>query len=229
MVDFIVFMKKEGRMIRRLRPVFGFKVIRQKKRTLPEVKQFASIFLFRHGMTFFNRDRKFTGWRDSRLTKQGFDDAKIVALRLKDKKIGVAFHTALTRSKQTLKEVLRFHPETFMVIQDDRLFERAYGKLEGLTHLEFVKKHSPKLYDVYHRSYDTPPPGGESMKMVKERVLSFIKDLLKFVKKHKVNVAISAHGNSMRPFRQYFEKFNNKQMMKLYNAYDAVYEFKVKI
>ena len=58
---------------------------------------------------------------------------------------------------------------------------------------------------------------------------SFIKDLLKFVKKHKVNVAISAHGNSMRPFRQYFEKFNNKQMMKLYNAYDAVYEFKVKI
>jgi len=218
-------MKKE---VKRLKPEFGFKVVKEKKRTLPNVKTI-SIFLFRHGMTSFNRDRKFTGWLDSKLTKQGFDDAKIVALRLKNKKIGIAFHTTLTRSKQTLREVIKYHPETFLIVQDDRMFERAYGRLEGLTHLQFVKKKSPELYDVYHRSYDTPPPGGESMKMVKERVLSFIKDLLKFAKKHKVNIAISAHGNSMRPFRQYFEKFDNKQMMKLYNAYDAVYEFKVKV
>ncbi len=215
-------------MVKRLKPKFGFKVVKEKKRNLPKQKTI-SIFLFRHGMTSYNRDRKFTGWLDSKLTKQGFDDAKIVALRLKKKKIGVAFQTGMARSKETLGEVLKGHKETFMIVQDDRMFERAYGKLEGLTHLQFVKKKSPELYDLYHRSYDNPPPGGESMKMVKTRVLAFINDLLKFIKKHKVNVAISAHGNSMRPFRQYFEKFNNVQMMKLYNAYDAVYEFKIKV
>lgn len=219
-------MKKE---VKRIRPRFGFNIIKEKKRTLPVKKTHASIFLFRHGMTDFNRDRRFTGWRDSKLTKQGFEDAKIVALRLKNKKIGVFFHTSLTRSIQTMNEVLKFHPEVFMVVQDDRMIERAYGKIEGMTHYDFVKDNSPGLYDIYHRSFDTPPPGGESMKTVKKRVLSFIKDLLRFIKKHKVDVAISAHGNSMRPFRQFFEKFSDKEMMKLYNSYESVYEFKIKL
>ena len=65
-------------MVKRLKPKFGFKVVKEKKRTLPKQKTI-SIFLFRHGMTSYNRDRKFTGWLDSKLTKQGFDDAKIVA------------------------------------------------------------------------------------------------------------------------------------------------------
>ncbi len=216
------------KIIPRIKPKFGFKIIKEKKCSLQKKKE-VSIFLFRHGMTDFNRDRRFTGWRDSKLTKQGFEDAEIVSLRLKDKKIGIAFQTSLTRSKQTLKKVLRFHPETFIVIQDDRMTERAYGDLEGYTHLDFVKKASPEKYDLFHRSYNIPPPHGESMKMVKERVNSFINDLLKFIKKHKVNVAISAHGNSMRPFRQYFDKFNDKLMMKLYNSYDSVYEFKIKV
>ena len=125
-------------MVKRLKPKFGFEVVKEKKRNLSNQKN-VSIFLFRHGMTAFNRDRKFTGWLDSKLTKQGFDDAKIVAIRLKKKKIGVAFQTGMARSKETLREVLKGHKETFMIVQDDRMFERAYGKLEGLTHLQFVR------------------------------------------------------------------------------------------
>jgi bisphosphoglycerate-dependent phosphoglycerate mutase len=65
--------------------------------------------------------------------------------------------------------------------------------------------------------------------MVEKRVLAFIKDLLKFMKTNKVNVANSAHGNSMRPFRKYFEKLTIEQMMKLENPYDDYFEYEIRI
>lgn len=187
------------------------------------------IYLFRHGITYDNEKGVFSGFRDVSLNKRGFDDAKIVALRLKDKKIGAAFHTSLLRSKQTLKEVLKFHPECKRIFEDDRMIERGYGALQGKTHLEAVKKYGFKQYDLWHRSYDNRPPKGESIKDVEKRVNSFLKDLFKFIKREKVNVAISAHGNSMRPFRRHFEKFSVKTMISLYNDYEAVYEYNVRI
>ena len=84
------------------------------------------------------------------------------------------------------------------------MMERCYGVLQGRTHASFIRKHGVGLFNIYHRSYATPPPKGESIKMVERRVKSFIKDLLKVMKKYGVNVAISAHGNSMGPFRRYF-------------------------
>ena len=144
-----------------------------------------NIYLFRHGRTNYNIKGVFTGFKDSNLTKSGIDDAKLIALRLKDKKINIAFQTKLSRSKDTLKEVLKFHPECKKVIIDNRMIERGYGNLEGQTHYEFTKKNSPELYDYYHRSYDGKPPKGESIKMVEKRVLSFIKDLKKYIKENK--------------------------------------------
>lgn len=188
-----------------------------------------SIFLFRHGQTHFNKRSVFTGWKDSKLTKRGVKDAKTVARKLKDKRIDVAFTTCLSRSRDTMKEVLKFHPECKLKVHDDRMVERCYGELQGRTHEAFIAEHGEKLYKLYHRSYDVPPPKGESIKMVEKRVLPFVKDLLKFIKKYKVNVAISAHGNSMRPFRRYFEKFSVKEMMQLENPYDEFFEYKVEV
>jgi len=185
------------------------------------------IYLFRHGMTKDNAEGKFSGWRQTSLTKRGIEDAKIVALRLKDKKIDVAYQSSLKRSKDTLKEVLKFHPECKVVITDDRIIERSYGDLQGKTHYSYIRKHSPEEYDKFHRGYNARPPGGESIKDVEKRVNSFIKDLLKFIKKNKVNVAISAHGNSMRPFRKYFEKLSVKEMLKIENPYDNYFEYAI--
>ncbi len=216
------------------------------------------IYLFRHGQTYFNRDHRFTGWKDSKLTPQGIKDAKKVALKLKNKKFQVAYQTRLSRSKDTLKPVLKYHPECKEIITDDRMIERSYGKLQGQSHTGFVDRVGEKAYDVIEegdviddfapsvrekvedligkaelqiirRSYDVPPPGGESVKDVEKRVKSFIKDLLKKMKKEKVNVAISAHGNSMRPFRRYFEKLTIKQMMKLENPWDDYFEYSVDV
>ncbi|MBI2498939.1 histidine phosphatase family protein [Candidatus Woesearchaeota archaeon] len=187
------------------------------------------IYLFRHGQTYHNRDGIFSGWLDTKLTKKGIEDAKIIAIRLKDKKIEVAFQTRLSRSKDTLRYILKYHPECKKIITDDRMIERSYGKLSGISHYNFIVKNSPKSYDIYHRSYNIPPPKGESIKQVEKRVLLFIKDLIRFIKQNKVNVAISAHGNSMRPFRRYFEKLTIKQMLQLENPYDNYFEYNIKI
>ena len=214
------------------------------------------IYLFRHGQTHYNKKHIFTGWKDSKLTPQGIEDAKKIAKKLKNKKFQVAYQTRLSRSKDTLKPVLKYHPECKKIITDDRMIERNYGKLQGMSHKEFIHEEGEDSYktllhwhkidhlsgkdkakfirdvgkaefDIIHRSYNVPPPKGESIKMVEKRVLSFVKDLIKYMKKNKVNVAISAHGNSMRPFRRYFEKLIIEEMMELENPWDDYFEYTI--
>jgi len=216
------------------------------------------IYLFRHGQTYFNRDKRFTGWKDSKLTPLGKKQAQKIAKKLKNKKIDVAYQTRLSRSKDTLKPVLKYHPECKEIINDDRMIERSYGKLQGKSHKQFVEQEGTDTYKtllqwhkidhlkgsernefikkageaelkIIRRSYHVPPPGGESIKMVEKRVNSFIKDLIKKMKKEKVNVAISAHGNSMRPFRRHFEKLSIKKMMELENPWDDYFEYVIKV
>lgn len=216
------------------------------------------IYLFRHGQTHFNEKKIFTGWKDSRLTKNGIKSAKIIAKKLKDKKIDIAFQTQLSRSKDTLKEVLKFHPECREIITANRMIERDYGVIAGISHKTFInrvgsqiydlKKYgdaienlSPKdkriiikffgtkTYDVIHRGYDTPPPGGESFAMVEKRVAIFIKNLIKFIKKEHVNVAISAHGNSIRVFRKIMENRTKKEASSWNIPYDKYYTYSIEV
>lgn len=188
-----------------------------------------SIFLFRHGQTTFNRDAKFTGFINAPLTATGRNDAKIIALRLKDKDIQAAFHTSLSRSQDTLKEVLKFHSECKTIMQDDRMIERSYGSLSGKTHWNVVQKHGTEKYDAWHRSFTTAPPKGESFTDVEKRVASFIKDLKAYVKKEKVNVAISAHGNSIRLFRKIMENASPQHAVQWSIPYDNYYEYTISL
>ncbi|UCD21134.1 MAG: histidine phosphatase family protein [archaeon] len=192
-------------------------------------KRIYKIYLFRHGRTYDNVEGEFCGWRNSRLVKSGHDDAKIVAQRLKKKHFQVAFHTRLVRSKQTLKHVLKFHPECNVLIQDDRMIERNYGKFNGSTHLKIVKKYSPKKYDFWHRTFKGRPPRGESFADVEKRVRKFIRDLKSFIKRRKVNVAISSHGNSIRLFRKIMEKSSIKESVEWFIPYDDYFEYSIKV
>jgi len=219
-------------------------------------KQKYKVYVFRHGKTDYNEKGKFTGWRDSKLTKNGIKDARIVAKKLENKKIQVAFYTHLSRSKDTLKYVIKYHPECTAKIQDDRMIERSYGIFEGTTHESFIDKigkqsydlrvHgdaienlSPKLrekvedflgekeYEAIHRGYNVSVPGGESFADVEKRVAKFIKYLKKYVRNNKVNVMISAHGNSIRLFRKIMEHAPKKDVVKWFIPYDKVYEYEI--
>jgi len=187
------------------------------------------IYLFRHGQTHFNKRKMFTGWKDATWTAKGKMNASLVGRKLRNRRIDAAFSSNLTRSKETLREVLKHHRECKAVFRDDRMLERCYGELQGHSHSAFIRKFGKALYDKYHRAYNFPPPHGESVRMVEGRVKSFIKDLLVFIRKYKVNVAISAHGNSMRPFRRYFEKASIQQMMKWEMPYDDFFEYVVDV
>ncbi|MBD3263304.1 2,3-bisphosphoglycerate-dependent phosphoglycerate mutase [Candidatus Woesearchaeota archaeon] len=187
------------------------------------------IYVFRHGQTYYNRDGIFTGWKDSKLTSKGIKEAKIIAKKLKNKKFQVAFRTRLTRSKQTLKEVLKYHPECKKIIEDNRMIERSYGNLEGKHHDTIIKKYGKEQYDKWHRGFDVRPPKGESFADVEKRVKKFITYLKKYIKKHKVNIAISAHGNSIRLFRKIIENATKKQAVKWNIPYTKYFEYTIKV
>ena len=112
------------------------------------------------------------------------------------------------------------------MIIDDRLIERDYGELARKSKKKYEKEH-PDLYPVYHRSYDASPPGGESIKQVEKRVLSFISDLLTQMRKKELNVLVVTHGNSIRPIRKYFEKLTNDKMMKLKNCRHKIFRYNI--
>ena len=106
------------------------------------------VYLFRHGQTYYNKNGWFTGWDESNLTPKGIKHAKIIAKKLKNKKFQVAIQTKLSRSIDTLKPVLKFHPECKKVITDNRMIERNYGKLNGTSHEGFIKRIGDKAYDL---------------------------------------------------------------------------------
>ncbi len=219
-------------------------------------KKKLKVYLFRHGQTYYNKNGWFTGWKESHLTSKGIAHAKLIAKKLKNKRFQVAIQTNLSRSKDTLKYVLKYHPECKKIITDDRMIERNYGDLNGTSHETFIEKIGdmaydlrvegdavenlePKLrkkverflgeqeYNIIHRGWNTPPPHGESFKMVEERVRPFIKWLKKYMKKNKVNVAISAHGNSIRLFRKIIEKTSIPETVKWFIPYDKVFTYSV--
>lgn len=219
-------------------------------------KKNLKVYLFRHGQTYYNKKGIFTGWKDSKLSPEGKKHAKVIAKKLKNKKFQVAIQTRLSRSKNTLKPVLKYHPECKIIITDDRMIERSYGDLQGMSHEKFIKEVGKKKYDllkkgdaienlspedreraerffgkqeydVVHRGWDTPPPHGESFKMVEQRVGPFIKWLKKYMKKNNVSVAISAHGNSIRLFRKIVENASIKDTVSWFIPYDKVFVYDI--
>ena len=174
-------------------------------------KKYPVLYVFRHGETYDNRNRVFSGWRQSRLTPRGVSQAEVLAKKLKSRRIDMAVQSRLVRSRQTLKIILKYHPKAKKE-NDDRIIERNYGKLNGRSKAKLMRKNM-ELAVKYRRYYNFPPPGGESIKTAEKRVFAFCRDMAKRMKREKINVALSAHSNSMRAVRRYFEKLSVQEML----------------
>lgn len=175
----------------------------------------ARIFIFRHGQTTDNLTHTFSGFRQPDLTEAGIEEAKQIGEKLKDQRATKAYQSDLIRAQHTLKIVLEIQNSTVVPITDPRIKERDYGDLTGLNKDEIAKE-KPEQYKLWHRSYDVPPPNGESIQMVEKRVMSFLNDVLPTLKPDDI-VFISASANSIRPMRKYFEHLSNEQ--------DSTYEY----
>jgi len=170
-----------------------------------------TLYIFRHGQTEDNAEQLFSGWRDSPLTERGREQSRILAEKLKDKKIDMLISSPQIRAVETMKVAMSKNKSKDLEIHmDERIKERSYGDLQGKSKLEMVLE-DPKLAQKIRRSYDEVPPNGESIAMVCDRVFQFCDETIPLMKQNKTNVAISCHGNSIRGFRKYFEGLNPEE------------------
>ena len=185
----------------------------------------AKVYIFRHGQTADNAMHTFSGFRQSDLTKNGIEEAKNIGEKLKNEKVTKAYQSDLIRSQHTLKLVLDGFHAGVKIITDPRIKERDYGTLTGLNK-DDVEQKQPENYKLWHRSYNVPPPNGESIEMVEKRVLEFLNNVIPAWQKNDV-IFISAHGNSLRPMRRYFEHLSIDEMCSYENTPGKIYEYKI--
>lgn len=185
----------------------------------------AKIFVFRHGETFDNKDHTFSGLRQVDLDEDGIEEVKKIGEELKNQKVTKAYQSDLLRSKHTLELILNGFHQNVEVITDPRIKERDYGNLTGQNKDEVSQK-DPKNYELWHRSYEVAPPGGESIKNVEERVMSFLNEEIPTWKSDDI-IFISAHGNSIRPMRRYFEHISIEEMCSFEHTPGKIYEYQI--
>ena len=185
------------------------------------------LFVFRHAETTDNSRSLFSGWRDPILTPKGLRQAQEVSEQLSKEKIDYAFTSHLKRARRTLKIVLKKHADV-PVFVDDRLIERCYGELQGKSKRKLAAE-KPDWFARVHRGYDFPPPEGESLKMVEKRTLPFVMQLEAWLRRNPGNVAISCHGNSLRPIRRVFEHLSLQEMLRIENPQDRAMSYALQI
>ncbi len=126
-----------------------------------------TLVLVRHGQSEWNLKNLFTGWRDPGLTEQGHAEAKAAGQRLKAAglKFDIAYTSALSRAQVTCQHILdELGQSNLETIRDQALNERDYGDLSGLNKDDARAKWGEEQVHIWRRSYDVPPPGGESLK-----------------------------------------------------------------
>jgi 2,3-bisphosphoglycerate-dependent phosphoglycerate mutase len=187
----------------------------------------STIFLFRHGQTEFNRDKIFTGWLQSNLTPLGIDQSNYLARLLQGKTVNLAYTPNLTRCQETLKIILKSHPECADTIIDDRILERNYGDLGGKYHQEIIKKFGQEQFDKWHRGWNDRPPAGESYADVEIRISQFISDLKAKYNGQNLGIAICGSSNSIRLFRKIMENTTEIEAVSWVIPYDQYFEYQI--
>ena len=176
-----------------------------------------TLVLVRHGQSEWNKLNLFTGWKDVGLTEEGRTEALQGARALKAEGLSfdIAYTSALKRAQDTLTIILdELGQPDLETIRDQALNERDYGDLTGLNKDDARKKWGEEQVHIWRRSYDTPPPGGESLKNTAERTLPYYKaHILPDVLAGR-RVLVAAHGNSLRSIVMEIEQLSGDEIVK---------------
>ena len=176
-----------------------------------------TLVLVRHGESEWNKLNLFTGWKDVGLTEKGIAEARQAGKLLKAEHLtfDVAYTSDLKRAQRTLTLMLEELGQTGLETHKDQaLNERDYGDLSGLNKDDARKRWGEEQVLIWRRSYDIPPPGGESLKDTAARVLPYYEaQILPAVKAGKT-VLVAAHGNSLRALIMSIEKLSGEAIIK---------------
>jgi len=205
----------------------------------------AKLILTRHGQSLWNAENKFTGWVDVPLSEQGRAEATIASCKLREYRVRICFTSLLFRAIETaiiiLTEVDDICDGRIPIIKHDIddedwhgwdkyngnpdqelpvyttpvLDERYYGELQGLNKADTAAKFGKEQVQLWRRSYDVAPPGGESLADTVNRTVPFFRDR---ILKHLMagdNVLIAAHGNSLRSIIKQLENLSEEEIVKV--------------
>ncbi len=211
------------------------------------------LILVRHGQSIWNLQNRFTGWVDVSLSRKGMAEAARVGRALADERFDVAFTSVLIRAQDTLYEILKHnrHCEQYLRIHETgrewyehytpapgdaaelriythwHLNERYYGDLQGLNKDDARRRFGAEQVHRWRRSYDEPPPGGESLKMTAERALPCYHAHIVPHLQRGETVLVVAHGNSLRALIMHIEGMTPDEIVRfeLPTGTPYVYDF----
>ncbi|PDT86145.1 2,3-bisphosphoglycerate-dependent phosphoglycerate mutase [Sinorhizobium sp. BJ1] len=190
-----------------------------------------TLVLVRHGQSEWNLKNLFTGWRDPDLTELGVEEAKAGGKALAEYgiKFDVAFTSVLVRAQRTCQMVLDAVDQSSLeTICDQALNERDYGDLSGLNKDDARAKWGEEQVHVWRRSYDVPPPGGESLRDTGARVWPYyLTEILPRVLSGE-KVLVAAHGNSLRSLVMVLDRLTKEQVLNLNLATGVPMVYKLK-
>ena len=165
------------------------------------------LVLLRHGESEWNLENRFTGSKNVDLSEKGILEAKEAGKRIKDSKINIdkVYSSDLKRANDTAEISMKeaqyqhlFKDNKLLMIKNVALNERDYGNLTGLNKKETAEKFGKEQVQIWRRSFDVNPPGGESLKDVLLRVKPYYEEVIKNDLEKNTNILLSAHGNSLR-------------------------------
>ena len=175
-----------------------------------------NLTLVRHGQSDWNNKNLFTGWENPGLTKKGVEEAHKTGnlLKKENKNYSYLFTSILDRAINTADIILEeLGIGQINVIRDQALNERDYGELTGLNKDAARKKWGEDQVHIWRRSFDVPPPGGESLKDTAERVIPYFRDKILPLLIEDNNILISAHGNSLRALVMHIEGLSSEEIL----------------
>ena len=177
-----------------------------------------NLILVRHGQSEWNEKNLFTGWENPGLTNKGKLEAENAGRLIKNLDINFDFlyTSALTRAQLTGSIILsELEQESIPVFKDKALNERFYGDLQGLNKDECRQKWGEEKVQIWRRSYDKGPPGGETLKETGERVIPYFLEKIEPNLSNGANIIIAAHGNSLRSLIKHLDNVSDEDIVKL--------------
>lgn len=187
----------------------------------------SNLVLVRHGESVWNAKALWTGWTDVDLSDTGRKQARDAAAIIKDLSFDVCFTSDLKRAKQTWEEIKNSLNLNIPTTSDKALNERDYGDLTGKNKWKIKEEYGEEQFLIWRRSWDNPPPGGESLKNVYDRVVPYFRDhILPEIRNNK-NIIIVAHGNSLRALVKYLENIPDDEISNLEMKLGEPYIFKM--
>ena len=175
-----------------------------------------TLALVRHGQSLWNLENRFTGWVDVPLTPAGEEEARAAGRILRGRRFDVAYTSALRRAQRTLELLaVEAQLEDVPVIRDQALNERHYGDLQGLDKAQTAERYGAEQVHEWRRSFDVPPPNGESLKDTAARTMPFFERCILGDIAQGKDVLVVAHGNSNRSIAMFLDGLDAEQVVAL--------------